>query len=220
MIWDRLQVTVFFAQETVLSILYIYYTGRFLRNWSPLLVKKPSPSSSSSSSSIRSSENLILYHLIYTNLLVIALDIALLGIEYADLFYVQGAFKPCIYGVKLKVEFLVLNRLIKSVRRNGNGEAAGLRNDSTDIGLPKPAASSWLSRLRSRPGIDGEEEVGQQQQSIGLERMERTGKDFARSRSQESQAPILNKLRSGGDGSLQGSAIGKQGNRSMFRPSS
>jgi hypothetical protein len=54
------------------------------------------------------------------NLLVIVLDIALLGIQYAGFFQLQGAFKPCVYGIKLKVEFLVLNSLIKTTQSRSN----------------------------------------------------------------------------------------------------
>lgn len=40
------------------------------------------------------------------------------GRQYANLFYLQGAFKPAIYGVKLKLEFVILNRLIKTISRH------------------------------------------------------------------------------------------------------
>lgn len=56
-------------------------------------------------------------HLIYVNVLVIFLDCSLLALSYADFFYVQSAYKPCVYGVKLRVEFAILNRLIASVQR-------------------------------------------------------------------------------------------------------
>jgi hypothetical protein len=52
-----------------------------------------------------------MYHLILTNILIIALDIVLLGIQYAGLFYLGGSMKPAVYGIKLKIEFSILNRL-------------------------------------------------------------------------------------------------------------
>ncbi|KAI1338917.1 integral membrane protein [Xylariaceae sp. FL0016] len=122
-IWDRIQLTVFFVQETLLSALYIYQTRKHLRS-TTLLVKSSQFLDSSDRSETESKS--VLHHLIYTNILVIILDIALLGIQYADQFYLQGAFKPCVYGVKLKLEFVILNRLVKSVRRTGaGGTAAG-----------------------------------------------------------------------------------------------
>jgi hypothetical protein len=59
----------------------------------------------------------MLHHLIYINILIICLDITLLGIQYASLFYLQGAFKPAVYSIKLKLEFVILNRLIKTISR-------------------------------------------------------------------------------------------------------
>lgn len=98
----------------------------------------------------------MLHQLIYTNLLVIALDIALLGIRYADMFYLQGAFKPCVYGVKLKVEFVILNRLIKRVRARGEQPT---HPGITPQSLARSQKASWWSRLvrtsehRSREGV-------------------------------------------------------------------
>ncbi|RYP54131.1 hypothetical protein DL768_001016 [Monosporascus sp. mg162] len=148
-IWDRLQLIVFFVQETSLSILYIVQARKFLRD-SSLLHRKPvstatatttpdtSLGSASSSRGNRDRDETtkqVLHHLIYTNVLIIALDVALLGIQSADLFYLQGAFKPCVYGVKLKVEFAILNRLIKSVRAHGyNGSTRGYFNTGAGAG--------------------------------------------------------------------------------------
>jgi hypothetical protein len=56
-------------------------------------------------------------HLILVNLLVIALDISLLSIRYANLFYLHGAYKPCVYGMKLRIEYAILNRLINSMKK-------------------------------------------------------------------------------------------------------
>ncbi|KAK0610376.1 hypothetical protein B0T17DRAFT_511888 [Bombardia bombarda] len=143
LVWDRVQLTVFFVQETLLSLLYIHHTRKYLRD-SALLSTLPyadityppsqldNPTSSHqhnngsknarhNSNSRPSETKQVLHHLILTNILVICLDIALLGVQYADLFYLQGAFKPCVYGIKLKVEFAILNRLIDMAKRRGAG---------------------------------------------------------------------------------------------------
>ncbi|KAI8953638.1 integral membrane protein [Xylaria longipes] len=117
-VWDRLQTTVFFAQETVLSILYIWQTRKYLADLSPLLDQSQISIDSSTARAKTGKTKTMLHHLIYINLLIISLDIALLGVQYANLFYLQGAFKPAIYGVKLKLEFVILNRLIKSISRH------------------------------------------------------------------------------------------------------
>ncbi|KAI1410958.1 hypothetical protein F5Y13DRAFT_166656 [Hypoxylon sp. FL1857] len=119
-VWDRLQTIIFFVQETTLSVLYIWQTRKFLRDLAPLL-RKPRPSSVSIITVEKvEKKRTMLRHLIYTNVLIICLDITLLGIQNANLFYLQGAFKPAVYGVKLKLEFVILNRLIKSLRHRGD----------------------------------------------------------------------------------------------------
>ncbi|KAK4033734.1 hypothetical protein C8A01DRAFT_49749 [Parachaetomium inaequale] len=136
LIWDRVQLTVFFVQETALSLLYIWQARKYLRN-SALLSQpyRESPSAGSPTLPLRAASEdtkRVLLHLVFANTMVIALDIALLGVQYADLFYLQGAFKPCVYGVKLKVEFAILNRLVEIVRTRGRGGAASSYPDFGD----------------------------------------------------------------------------------------
>ncbi|KAG7291337.1 hypothetical protein NEMBOFW57_001352 [Staphylotrichum longicolle] len=121
MTWDRVQLTVYFAQETALSMLYIWQARKYLRSSSLLSQPHLDSTSANSNTPTRagSETKQVLSHLVFANLLVIALDIALLGVQYAGLFYLQGAFKPCVYGVKLKVEFAILNRLVETVRLRG-----------------------------------------------------------------------------------------------------
>ena len=81
-------------------------------------------------------------HLIYINLVVIFLDITLLVIQYANFFYVQGAYKPCVYGVKLRIEFAILNRITSTIRRPSHpsynhttGSKSARRSKPDDTGL-------------------------------------------------------------------------------------
>jgi hypothetical protein len=80
-------------------------------------------------------------HLIYTNILVVFLDCTLLGMSYSPYFYVQAAFKPCVYGVKLRVEFSILNRLVSILR----GSLAHLKTGSNGH---TPTLSAWKSSTR------------------------------------------------------------------------
>ncbi|OAA36317.1 integral membrane protein [Beauveria brongniartii RCEF 3172] len=89
----------------------------------------------------------VLRHLIYVNILIIVLDIILLGIQCADLFYLQAALKPCIYGLKLKAEFAILNRLIGILQRRQplpQGEYDGSAPESA-----KPFDNPTLFRERA-----------------------------------------------------------------------
>ncbi|KAH7397148.1 hypothetical protein BKA66DRAFT_508942 [Pyrenochaeta sp. MPI-SDFR-AT-0127] len=129
LIWDRVQVTIFFLQETIISILYIVETRRVLLNRSIL---------GQDDTTVRT----VMRHLIYTNILVVFLDCSLLAMSYSPYFYVQAAFKPCVYGVKLRVEFSILNRLVSTLR----GSLAHLKTVSSGH---TPTLSGWNLRGKS-----------------------------------------------------------------------
>ncbi|RAH73833.1 uncharacterized protein BO66DRAFT_434825 [Aspergillus aculeatinus CBS 121060] len=121
LIWDRVQLAAFLIQETALSTLYILQTRTFLRGRAPLRERPYSPYAPRSASALlhgvdpdRSNlkgQTDVLWQLIYANVLIIVLDLALFGIQCARMFYLQGALKPCVYGIKLRIAFLILNRL-------------------------------------------------------------------------------------------------------------
>ncbi|KAG5913160.1 hypothetical protein E4U42_001415 [Claviceps africana] len=125
LIWDRIQLVVYFVQETSLSVLYIFQTRTYLRGRAPLRELSWSGQSTLQgneySRSQANDQKTVLWQLIYANTLIIALDIALLGIQCANLFHLQGAFKPCVYGMKLKIEFVILNRLINIIQQPFGG---------------------------------------------------------------------------------------------------
>ncbi|TFB02161.1 hypothetical protein CCMA1212_006100 [Trichoderma ghanense] len=96
-VFERLQLTVFFAQELVISALYIRETYRILRSYRGLV----------------GVNRRTMWHLILINLVIIALDVSILVLQYADHYDLQTAWKPFAYSVKLKMEFSVLNRLVE-----------------------------------------------------------------------------------------------------------
>lgn len=120
------------------------------------------------------------------------LDIALLGIQYASLFYLQGAFKPCVYGIKLKVEFVILNRLIKSLE--SRRERRTYRSHTfvnAGRGSADSGKKSWWSRLADSPSQrDREQHFGSG--DVGLENL--GGESLHRLHGQGSQDPIVKRL--------------------------
>jgi hypothetical protein len=102
--FDKVQVGVFFIQESIISAFYIYETVRLL---GPVREMKRNPLGK------------LLAHLIFVNALVLVLDATLLGTEYSGHFEIQTTYKAAIYSVKLKVEFSVLNRLVSTVTNKG-----------------------------------------------------------------------------------------------------
>lgn len=164
-IWDRVQVGIFFVEETTISILYVIETRRRLRNMPTL------------GDGDHNTVGNVMRHLIYANLLVICLDISVLGICYSNHFYIQGAYKPCVYGLKLRVEFSILNRLISSLQRSTNvlsGQASRStphsRTHTSVVGnwrrrsvMPKAVAHDTLggrSQYNEFQMIDGDSNAG------------------------------------------------------------
>ncbi|KAF2108377.1 hypothetical protein BDV96DRAFT_504635 [Lophiotrema nucula] len=150
LIWDKIQLTVFFVQETVLSLLYIVQTRKHLK------------SSSMLHHDDKSSRD-VFNHLIWVNVLVIFLDCSLLALSYANFFYVQSAYKPCVYGVKLRVEFAILNKLIATVQRSSKQsytrgvdyKSSGWRHNSNEARLETFSCRSERSGARMINGGSG-----------------------------------------------------------------
>ncbi|KAF2455171.1 hypothetical protein BDY21DRAFT_260465, partial [Lineolata rhizophorae] len=100
-LYEKVQVTIFFLQETIIASLYALETYKLLK-----------PAGNVRGKSTRK----VMRDLIYVNILVIILDIALLGTEYSGHYEIQTSFKGALYSIKLKVEFKVLNQLISVTR--------------------------------------------------------------------------------------------------------
>ena len=93
-IMERLQMTAFMIQEFIISGIYVWATLRLLKPIYNVRTRK------------------VMYHLIYINLIIIAMDVVLLVMEYTNYYDIQASLKPMVYSVKLKLEFAVLNQLM------------------------------------------------------------------------------------------------------------
>lgn len=97
-VFEKIEVTLFFIQETILSGIYIYQTLGFFRLESALHGKAAAK---------------LMMHLIWINVLIIILDSSIISLEYANFYNMQTAVKGLVYSIKLKLEFKVLNDLIE-----------------------------------------------------------------------------------------------------------
>ncbi|KAJ3547561.1 hypothetical protein NM208_g1451 [Fusarium decemcellulare] len=107
-IFEKIQLSVFFIQEIIISGLYVWETTKRLKLESSMGNNKTRH---------------VLNHLIYVNILVILLDVSILGLEFANLYDIQTAWKPLVYSIKLKLEFSILNRLVELTRASRNGSS-------------------------------------------------------------------------------------------------
>ncbi|EEU42657.1 uncharacterized protein NECHADRAFT_47747, partial [Fusarium vanettenii 77-13-4] len=142
-IYERIQLAGFFLQESIISGFYIWETARGLK---PIFVIK------------KALERKIIRNLIIVNILVILLDISLLITQYLSHFQIQTTYKPVVYSIKLKMEFVVLNKLLLLVQHKDcncmhmNADSGGIAAIDDDIQLhPVPeAANNVSSRTNNR----------------------------------------------------------------------
>ncbi|KAH8586893.1 hypothetical protein B0O99DRAFT_462260, partial [Bisporella sp. PMI_857] len=100
-VYERLQLAVFFIQESIISGLYIWEASHGLK--SVITVKGGKAQN-------------IVRQLVIINTLVILLDISLLITEYTGHLYIQTSYQPLVYSIKLKIEFIILNKLVDIIK--------------------------------------------------------------------------------------------------------
>ena len=91
---ERLQMTAFCIQEFIISGIYVYSTIRLLRPVYHGRTRK------------------VMMQLIWINSIIIAMDVLMLGMEYAYFYEIEATMKAMVYSIKLKLEFAVLNQLM------------------------------------------------------------------------------------------------------------
>lgn len=97
-VYEKIQMTGFCAQEFFISGVYLRET-----------IKLMGPSGNKKSKKL-------MQHLILINVLIIIMDLALLGIEYVDLYTLETTIKGMVYSVKLRLEYAVLGQLVEYSR--------------------------------------------------------------------------------------------------------
>ena len=101
-VMERIQMTVFCLQEFAISSVYVWATVKLLR---PVY---------------RQRTRNVMLQLIWINALIIAMDVVLLAMEYGGNYYIEATLKPAVYAVKLKLEFVVLNQLVRLANSSQN----------------------------------------------------------------------------------------------------
>jgi hypothetical protein len=118
-VYERVQVTIFFVQELVISGIYISETVKLLRSESHIRGRRV---------------HRVMSHLIYVNVVVIMLDIVILALEYLGLYNIQTGYKALAYSVKLKLEFGILNRLLE-LTKSGTASSSDHSNENVMMSL-------------------------------------------------------------------------------------
>ncbi|KAH7349391.1 integral membrane protein [Plectosphaerella cucumerina] len=142
-VYEKLQLTVFCVQELIISGLYVWETTKLLR------LEKTIGNTGT---------RRVMNHLIYVNLFVMLLDFSIVGLEFANLYEIQTAWKPFVYSAKLKLEFSILNRLVELTRnaRSGHTGSASAYGHSTRNNNNRTATHTQgvaLDTLKSSSGV-------------------------------------------------------------------
>ncbi|KAJ4300889.1 hypothetical protein N0V90_002977 [Kalmusia sp. IMI 367209] len=128
-VMEKIQMVGFFIQELILSLIYIKETLRILK-----LSKSAQGDIMSISDDTEMKEPIarkVMYQLLAINTIIIAMDVALLAVEFANLYLIETTLKGVVYSIKLKLEFAVLGKLVQIVHSksessvHGSGERQG-----------------------------------------------------------------------------------------------
>jgi hypothetical protein len=120
-IMEKIQMVGFFVQELILSVIYIRETIRLLRLGES--VQDDVGSLDDGTGQVRNaSGRKIMYQILAINVIIILMDLALLGVEFANLYLIETTLKGVVYSIKLKLEFAVLGKLVQIVKVHNNSK--------------------------------------------------------------------------------------------------
>lgn len=110
--------------QTLISILYICETAKYLKNMELL-------------GNCRHTTRNNLRNLIAVNVLIIILDCSVMGLCFSGCFNLQGFYKVAVYAVKLRTEFTIMNQLRKALTGASIGRSGLVVQRDACISLPK-----------------------------------------------------------------------------------
>ncbi|KAJ5927906.1 hypothetical protein N7466_006862 [Penicillium verhagenii] len=143
-VMEKVQLTGFTIQETLISTLYVIHTVRLLRL--------------GADATSRPDARIIMYHVIGINCAIMAMDLLLLSLEYANQYAVQIVLKGFIYSVKLKLEFAVLGRLVDIIQGSRHPISVAIADTLPLCSFPLPPETAVCADLRGpelESGPDG-----------------------------------------------------------------
>lgn len=118
--------TIFCLQEFAISGIYLWATIRLLK---PVYRRRT-----------RS----VMMQLVWINGVIIIMDIALLAMEYQDNYTISATLKSMVYSIKLKLEFAVLNQLMRLANSSQNAAVISYHDD-------QPPSNNGGKKGRSKP---------------------------------------------------------------------
>ena len=158
-IMEKIQMTGFFFQESIISGIYVYNAIRIFK-----------PAQAFRKRRIRK----IMLHLAAINVLIVLMDVALLTTEYLNLYDIQTTFKAMIYSIKLKLEFAILTDLIGWSRGDASFHSAALSQPGRNLSrVSRPyVAFGGGADQRLEDGLQYASKVGYSCRAVGTDHWE------------------------------------------------
>ena len=136
---EKLQMTAFCIQEFIISGVYVWSTIRLLKPVYHGRTRK------------------VMTQLIWINLIIIAMDVVLLAMEYSNIYEIEATLKAMVYSIKLKLEFAVLNQLMTLANSSVNNhqqlhiEDGDEKGDDRPVGEGRSKSTEYISSKYQKP---------------------------------------------------------------------
>jgi len=145
-IFERIQLVAFSLQEAILSAIYSYEAVRLL-NLRP-----------------RGHYRGTLLQLLFVNLAMIAMDAAIIGVQYSGLFDIHVTLKALAYSIKLKLEYAILGKLVHFTEMSHSTNSAPTDlSDFVDLSFhqnnQRPADSDSQAHFLGSPELQFDQRV-------------------------------------------------------------
>jgi hypothetical protein len=146
-IMEKTQMVGFFLQESIMSIIYIKETVRLLKLSEAVQDDARSFDDGAGNGHLKHANvRKTMIQLLAINILIIIMDLALLGVEFANLYLIETTLKGVVYSIKLKMEFAVLGKLVQLARVRNES------NHSIDEHLPSFERRNTLTLEKTNSG--------------------------------------------------------------------
>jgi hypothetical protein len=129
-VYEKVQMTGFCIQETIISGLYMWKTIQLLK-----ILATPEARRT-------------MWQLLIINMIIILMDVGLLAIEYRNLRVDEQVFKGAFYSIKVKLEYAILGKLVQ-IAQGGNRSLIEVLRDQDPYGLEARKRSSAAGVIRS-----------------------------------------------------------------------
>ncbi|KAH7118543.1 hypothetical protein B0J13DRAFT_569371 [Dactylonectria estremocensis] len=121
-VYEKIQLAGFSIQESIISGLYLWEATSALK---PILAVKGAEGRK------------MIRHLAILFVVTVVLDSSLMATEYTNHFQIQTTYKPVVYSIKLKIEFIILNELLAFTRLSiGNFHSLDIQSQDLPHSYP------------------------------------------------------------------------------------